>query len=169
MPDNKEQNQLKDLLGKLDGKQLEQVSLILVGPLFVQGFAAKRDGAARRFNTGHEGYKQYAVDAISDHSNDSPYQFMKDFGEKLKGADEMSSFKKMLVVKDEAGEAKINENVKEVFEGLSDVKSESSRGAAGRFFKGEEGNRAISSRSIIKEAIRKVDQDAAPKIGPVGQ
>ena len=165
MPDHKEQNQLKELLGKLDDKQLEQVSIILVGPLFVQGFATKRDGAARRFNPGDEGYRQPAIDAISDFSNDSPYQFMKDFGEKLKDGDNMRRFEKMLV-KDDNGKPKINDNVKEVFEGLSDVKSESKNRLS---LFGREGAVATNSRETIKETIAAAEKGVAPQSGPAKQ
>ena len=102
--------------------------------------------------------KVAAIESIGEKTGRSLYKLMKQVG----GLGE-DKIQKLLVKKDGA----INEDVKKVFEELSDVKSESK----GRFrlFGGGEGDKASSSRSIIKEAIRKVDQDAAPKIGPVGQ
>ncbi|MBT4885408.1 MAG: hypothetical protein HON55_04570 [Legionellales bacterium] len=102
--------------------------------------------------------KVAAIESIGEKTGHSLYKLMKQVG----GLGE-DKIQKLLVKKDGA----INEDVKKVFEELSDVKSESK----GRFrlFGGGEGDKASSSRSIIKEAIRKVDQDAAPKIGPVGQ
>ena len=158
MPDNKEQKQLKELLGKLDNKQLEQVSIILSGPLSVQAFASKKEGVINRISIDDGGYKQFAVDAMSSEVNNSSYQFMKDFGEKLNGNDNSKCFEKLLVK-----DGQIDPNAKDVFAKLANVKSESTNMFS---IFGREGSKATDARNSIKENITAIEKGVAPQSGP---
>ena len=162
-------DQFGSLLNRLDLDKLDDISSD-IGPEYSPGliklsesqqFLGNKLGLKALNGAPVELSKVAAIESIGEKTGHSLYKLMKEVG----GLGE-EKIQKLLVKKD----GTINEDVKKVFKDLSDIKSESSRGAAGRFFKGEEGNRAISSRSIIKECInKKNDRDVGPQSVPPKQ
>jgi len=156
-------DQFGSLLNSLDLGKLDHISSD-IGPEYSPGviklsesqqFLGNKLGLNALKGAPVELSKVAAIESIGEKTGRSLYKLMKEVGGLSEG-----KIQKLLVEKDGA----INKDVKRVFEELSDVKSESK----GRFglLGGGEGDKAISSRSIIKKSI---DIDVSPQSGPPKQ
>ncbi|MBT4804290.1 MAG: hypothetical protein HON78_04775 [Legionellales bacterium] len=156
-------DQFGSLLNSLDLGKLDHISSD-IGPEYSPGviklsesqqFLGNKLGLNALKGAPVELSKVAAIESIGEKTGRSLYKLMKEVGGLSEG-----KIQKLLVEKDGA----INKDVKKVFEELSNIKSESK----GRFglLGGGEGDKAISSRSIIKKSI---DIDVSPQSGPPKQ